>query len=341
MSEEQKLFWDNFLSAIKTEPRPSRSIVGASGITHAVLAIGADDANKRLVVISGDHDARASAMMQTDIEATLPGVHVVVARPIAVGLPVIAQAIIEFFGSDKLTAEHLKMFGGKGRRQKQMLQSFQEVLMPKLLMPAAKAFEMVPLDILSQVLYIIKQLTYLDISMAPTAVGNAFQHVNLDSLAHQDLMQSDREVGICPLPLYSFSETDWEIFRSHSTSDIAEHLKILQVYQYFFPAPDQAILGLADRTELSKDDVGRDLQRLVEMGHPIGDPELVARTPTVISMVEALQDRGLIVEGKVHFTLTENGNKIRGDVKFKPREGVISKLINRLRVNLNVRNYFG
>ena len=278
-------------------------------------------------------------MMQTDIEATLSGVHVVVARPIAVGLPVIAQAAIDF-RCNTLTFENLKIFSGKGRQQKQRLKEFQEVLLPKVFAPSAKVFEMVSLNILSQILYVIKQLTYIDLEMASTEIGRQIKHVNLDRLARQDLMQVDREVGVCPLPLYSFSETDWQIFQSRSADEIAEHLKVLQIYQYFFPAPDQAILGLVDRIQLPKERIDQDLQRLAGMGHPIGETELVGPASSMVRIIDELQGKGLMVEGNLHYNITESGKIIRGNVKFKPREGAISKLINRLQLTMNIRNYF-
>jgi len=83
MIDEKRAFWDKFLTAVGTEPRSVPSIIGVSGLDHSVLALGVDDARRRLITISGYHDARASAMMQMYIQGTMPGVHVVVARPIA------------------------------------------------------------------------------------------------------------------------------------------------------------------------------------------------------------------------------------------------------------------
>ena len=331
MSDENRGFWDNFLRAVETEPRPTPHIVGASGIEHSLLALGVDDVRKRLVLISGDHDARASAMMQTDVQSTLPGTHVVVARPIAVGLPIIAQRIIEIVGTSQIS---LSLFQN---------QDYVTSLLPRIL-PAetiAKAFSIVPLDILSQIFFVIRQLTFIDVQMAITDTGEQqFQHLDLANLAKRDLMKPDREVGVCPLPLYTFTDEDWGAFDSPSRDDLAEHLKALGVYQYFFPSPDHAVLGLIDRTSLSKTDIGPAVQRFVEMGHPIGEPELVRPAPTILQMIDELQDKGLVIEGKVNFTLTEEGSKLRGSVQFKPRESVISKLVNQLRLSVNVRNYF-
>jgi hypothetical protein len=121
---------------------------------------------------------------------------------------------------------------------------------------------------------------------------------------------------------------------------LAEHLKALGIYQYFFPPPDQAVLGLVDRAGIPKEDIGPAVQRFTEMGHPIGEPELIRPAPTMLQMIDELQDKGLLIEGKVSFILTDEGSKIRGNVQFKPRESALSKLINHLRLSINIRNYF-
>jgi hypothetical protein len=338
MSDENRDFWGNFLRAVETEPRPVPHIVGASGIEHSLLALGVDDVRKRLVLISGDHDARASAMMQTDVQSTMPGTHVVVARPIAIGLPTIAQRIIEITGTSKIS---MSIFQNASTQEE--MQAYLGTLLNRVLPSEVifKLFNMVPLDILSQILFVIRQLTYIDVQMAVTDTGGQqLQHLDLTSLATRDLMKPDRDAGVCPLPLYMFTDEDWGAFQSRSRDDLAEHLKALGVYQYFFPAPDHAVLGLIDRTSLVKTDVAPAVQRFVEMGHPIGEPELVRPAPTMLQMIDDLQDKGLVIEGKVNFTLTDEGSKIRGSVAFKPRESAISKLVNQLRLSINIKNYF-
>lgn len=334
MSDEKAVFWSRFFGAVRAEARPTSSIVGASGLNHPVLALGADDANKRLIVISSEYDARASAMMQIDIQSTLPGVHVVVARPIAVGLPVIAQRATEIFGSPKIKLEKLATLIQTDEGKKELTE--------RVLSSAVKSFDLVPLDILSQVLYIIKQLTYLELEKIANTAGEVVfsGDVDLSNLAAQDLTQVDREVGVCPLPLYAFEEDDWNAFESSSSEVIAEHLKRLGIFQYFFPPPDHAALGLIDRFHPPKDSINSNLQLLPKMGHPMGDTELVTPTSSVLTMVNELQSKGLIVEGRAEFALTETGREVRASVQFKPRESVLSKLINQIRLKVNINNYF-
>ena len=64
-------FWPGFLRGVGTEPRQVTSIRGASGVSHALLAVGVDDDGQRLVLVSADTDARSAALAQADIQAAL------------------------------------------------------------------------------------------------------------------------------------------------------------------------------------------------------------------------------------------------------------------------------
>jgi hypothetical protein len=72
---------------------------------------------------------------------------------------------------------------------------------------ARPAFEKAPVDMLAQVLYAIKQLTYIDVKAATGSVEGPT--INLQTLASRDLIEIDRDLGICAVPLYDFSEADW------------------------------------------------------------------------------------------------------------------------------------
>ena len=58
-------FWNSFLRAVGTEPLPPRdTLQGASGLNHPVIALGSDENLHRLVIVSGDPDARTAALAQ-------------------------------------------------------------------------------------------------------------------------------------------------------------------------------------------------------------------------------------------------------------------------------------
>jgi len=60
------------------------------------------------------------------------------------------------------------------------------------------------------------------------------------------------------------------------------------------------------------------------------------------NFIEALQGRGLLVEGDIGLELTKDAKTFRAQVRFKPREGLISKLsrIFSLKADLSLKDFF-
>lgn len=79
------------------------------------------------------------------------------------------------------------------------------------------------------------------------------------------------------------------------------------------------------------------------LGHPFGQAEVLDPNVDIESVIDALQDRGLIVEGEYGIEVSGDGNKLRALVKFRPREGFVSKLMNRMNldINLSTKEWFG
>lgn len=97
--------WDSLLAALRVEPREGKAIIGASGIEHQVLGIGVDDKTRRLTVISAEHDARASALVQADVQATVPDAKVLVIRPVAIDLNAISRSVLRSFGTTNFSLD--------------------------------------------------------------------------------------------------------------------------------------------------------------------------------------------------------------------------------------------
>jgi len=57
-------------------------------------------------------------------------------------------------------------------------------------------------------------------------------------------------------------------------------------------------------------------------------------------VIDALQDRGLVVEGEIGLEIAPEGRSIRTSLKFKPREGIVSKVINRFSLNIDLKDLF-
>lgn len=92
-NKDQVRLWSSFSAAIGTELRPATTIRGSSGLDHPVQAIAVDDKYKRVLIISAEQNARVAALMQGDVQATMPDVRVLVARPVVVDLGAIASGI--------------------------------------------------------------------------------------------------------------------------------------------------------------------------------------------------------------------------------------------------------
>jgi hypothetical protein len=52
--------------------------------------------------------------------------------------------------------------------------------------------------------------------------------------------------------------------------------------------------------------------------------------------VEALEDKGLVVDGEFGVSVTPSGTEVRANVKFRSKEGALSKLWNRVNVNVGL-----
>ena len=114
----------------------------------------------------------------------------------------------------------------------------------------------------------------------------------------------------------------------------------LQLFQYFFPSPDQLALGLIDRGGLPPSRVLDYLEAAPQLGHPFGPVEITPES-SLPRMVEALKTLDLVIEGEESSEVTLAGKTIRRSVRFKPREGLISKLLNRLSISFNLKDLFG
>jgi len=110
-------FWRNVLRAAEAEPKDATVIKGASGIEHSIVAVGLDESRRRLLVVSGEHDAHSAAMAQIDIQSALNNFQVLVARPIAVDLSVLAKGMVEMTGRTTFSQDCSASTTFSGKRQ--------------------------------------------------------------------------------------------------------------------------------------------------------------------------------------------------------------------------------
>ncbi len=160
-----------------------------------------------------------------------------------------------------------------------------------------------------------------------------------------DNLAIDRQHGVCPLPLYEFKEADWELMASGGRiEDVQERLKQLDIYQYFFPSPDQIVLGSVEHGITQRNEIVTTVKKAPELGHPLGDSELVPNMTNIPDIIEALADRGYVAEGEHALTVTAKGTTARSSIKFRPRESLLVKLFNRFSVKvdatINSKDFF-
>jgi hypothetical protein len=320
------------------EPRDHTVIRGASGIDHSVFGLGVDDKSKRLLLVSADPDPRVSAMMQVDIQATMSDVKVLVARPLFFDLGELARTIIHRFGRDTFVFEDIRVACEDLKKQPKEVT---EQIVKERFAEIGRhlfGFGKLPLPAFSQLISVVQQALYLEWSQIwrgdlrdNTAV------VALGPLAKIDNLKIDRQFGVCPIPLYELTESDWEMALSGKDIDeIRELYKGLGIYQYFFPAPDSLALGLIDRGLSEPQAIESAVATTPNMGHPLGPTELIGRDVTITELVENLKGSGFIVEGEIGVEMTAQGSSARAIVKFRPSESLFSKLLNRINVNLSL-----
>jgi hypothetical protein len=166
-------------------------------------------------------------------------------------------------------------------------------------------------------------------------------YVDLTNVIQAEGDLSDIRLGICGFPLYGMSESDLDSFSARG--DVEQAREVLRnhgVLQYFFPAPDQLLLGAIDRgAVIPSPDYPVVLAE--SLGHPAGQMELVPADTQLPDLIDALLARKLLVSGEVDVQVSEEGIKQRTNVKFSPREGIVSKIINRISVSIDLKQIVG
>jgi hypothetical protein len=202
-----------------------------------------------------------------------------------------------------------------------------------------RAFENATLPTVTQIMDVIQQVSNLDWAANMSAMRGGAQNLSISvaRLRHIDNLEIDRKNGICPLPLYEFSESDWgALTGDEHLDDLRKRLKKLGIYQYFFPAPDQLALGLAERTLGQKRKMIEVIERAPDLGHPFGDLEILKDRSSIPKMLEDLRELGYVAEGEHGVEITQTGSVTRSTIKFRPQESVFQRLLNRFSMNVSV-----
>jgi hypothetical protein len=338
---DTRQIWKSISLAIGAEMREATSIRGSSGQDHPVQAVAVDDKTSRVVIFSAEPSSRIAALMQADVQATLPGAHVLVARPVIFDLSEIARRVVEKSGDFDIQAIAAFFKQSNPRKAKRAQKSTNEMIEAKIgpvIKPLVETASKVRLPFSVQVMDIVEQVTNLNwqstFLAAPSMegfLGTLLSVTTLDSAA------ADRRLGICPIPLYDFSEADYELLLSgKSIEEVQARLKALGIYQYFFPAPDQLLLGLADNNVTEDGSVVLAAEEAPTHGHPFGTPELFQDKATLLETLEELKGAGYMADAEIGLEITEKGRAVRQNIKIRPREGLISKISKIISVKVDL-----
>jgi hypothetical protein len=333
-------------AVVGAEPRSVGSIKGASGIDHPILAAAVDDARRRLIVVSADPDCRTAALARADMQSALKNVQVLTIRPIA-GRVEVQDAGNEFL---KFEAEFVKAEAAKRRTHSQKKENKQnsnpaDPLIRKIVGP-----------------YIQTVHNIQDFALMVSAMGfksglresgykgptESLERELLEELPFSMAVpvyhtKDDLKLGICPFLLKEFSVNELDAIQTGAQiDDVRQILSGKGISQYFFPPADQLALGLIDRNHglSKKSEVAEQVLVAPEIGHPFGPPELTTIS-SVPEMIEELHDRGLIADGEIGFEVTPQGKAVRATIRFKPREGLVSKILNRISIDLSIKELMG
>lgn len=344
--ESQTQLWKNFSLALGFDPREMTQLVGASGQTHHFSSLAIDEKQKRLLLFSSELDPRMAAMVHSDVSNNIGDYRLLTARPITFDFRELAMLVQGVAGTLEFdigkAASAMDTWGKsnqlpnvKDMSVTEALAAFKNALgvASEVIMPFLRAATLSGLNPKEQIILLVRQLTALDWP----AMARAPQQIDLSPLVKVDAQQWDREYGLCPVPLYELTGDDWEMFQSGADKvGIATRLTAFGISQYFYPPQDQATLAVIDRGMASSEGIAKAIQKLEGIGHIVAPNEFLERSQDVLAVIDELLGRGLVAEGELGLTVTNPGQAIRSIVKYRPREGAISKLINRLSVNIDV-----
>lgn len=331
--------WRSICAALGTEYRPTNEIHGQSGLVHPISGLGVDDKGKRLIVISADHNPRNAALMRMDVQASIPDLRVLVARPLSIDLPHIVRQ--NFCGADG----HLQVGKVIGFASALTAIPVREDRIVGQLDDLVRSTQLANLSFKTQLQGIIEQFSVARLPDLSTNEYNSLLDIGLAMLrnfSRVDNLLSDRESGICPIPTYEFTETDWELLLSGTRiDDVQERLRRMDVYQYFYPSKDALTLGLVDRGVQSVDAINGGINQAQADGHIMMPNTILDSAADVQDIVSELRRSGLMVEGEMEWEVTEDGKNVRNLVRFRPSEGLISRISKIISLRIDISSAIG
>ncbi|AVA20647.1 MULTISPECIES: hypothetical protein [unclassified Rhizobium] len=350
-------FWRAFAEALDFEVASKARLDGRSGLEHEFFTVGIDENRKRLLLISKEMDPKLAALVHSDMALANPEYNVLTARPVTLDTYHIASVVSGLIGGTELDLTAFQTAAEsftnalkanplpQGNDVGSTLTNAQKILdlagVSSFIMPVLRGSIISGLGVSEQLVLFIRQMAAIDLNRVFVKNESNNQTISFAPMLEVDSQAADRGRGLCPVPLFELDQRDWDLFSTNiRKDDIKERLGSLGLSQYFFPPLDHAALGLIDRGIAELKTLANVAELSERIGHPIGKMEIVKGPSDVRNIVDQLHDRNLIVEGEMGFTITEAGQEMRATVKFRPREGLLFKLIDRMSIKLDTRGWF-
>lgn len=270
-------------------------------------------------------------MALSDMQYAHPDHQILLARPVAVNLAEAVQNFVNIVGKPQLTQADLGQL-----KPDTVMQGAVQPIIEK----ASALFRTVDLNVMGQVLQAIQQLGLIGLFGPEPGQPAAAGRIDLAALWSHDPTADDEKYGICSLPLFKFSEAELQVLCGSDVESAAALLRRADILQYFFPAADQLALGLVDRGTSARSSIVAQLRDAPVLGHPFGPNELVDATSAIEDVLDALKERGFAAEGELGYEVAEKGRTARAAIKFKPRESLLSRILNRISISISAKDLF-
>lgn len=339
-------FWKSFLSPLKGTVYDRSSLVGASGLAHPILGLSVDEDRKRAVIVSPEPDARGASLICNDVGQRHSDYNFIVARPVLFEPELIIANAISRISKREFTLSELNEWAERAAKQKsekvasEVIDFFKTAVWPSFGVCYAN-----PILAAAHLASLLRNISCLDFGEDPNTIAAATNQTDIqlsvDRILKSLKNQADATLGICQIPLYEFTDDETKLFQERLDPEAVETcLRKWGIYQYFFPPKDQLALGLAHRG------VG-DIARIVDyaslsskIGHPLDKPELVKRDGSIFDIITQLKEQGLAVSVKHEVHVTEAGTQARTKLTGQPRESFITKLLQRVTINISTDKWF-
>ena len=165
--------------------------------------------------------------------------------------------------------------------------------------------------------------------------------LDLSGVLSGDSLDADLRAGVCPVPLYELGKDDLDLFvRGTDIDAVRNRLKALGIHQYFYPSRDQLALGLVDQGLREGVQIVTAGDMAPALGHPFGASELVGELGDLAGTISALKEAGYVVDAEFGIEISEAGRTVRSNIRIRPREGLINKVLNRFSVTLSPFDLF-